>query len=521
MHDAHRTRLKSSVLTRTPSDRFLVGHLIPGFLFSSLLSHMFKRQSLVHVALCIAACGAITAAQTIRLTWISDTHLDPRYNATDGTSTCAEHDVRPPFGRPDCDSPPALLNSVVDDLLSQPGHRFMVFAGDWSRHDVTTSSQQLTFEAFRDTAVAFQRVVETHGQRGTIIHALPHPRASYDRFTTAVGNDDFVLDYNSSVNASVPNVFLANYTRVLSALNMLMPSELETFSTCGFYSRTLETGPGLPGLSLVMLNTVMYSLGCVKADGLTPCVSGPDPCGQLAFLAATLSDARSVNASVLIVGHIPPSSSFYSAATHPHRWGTTTFGYWRDIYQGAFVSILQKALLNGTQIVAQVFSHQHHGLFTGVAGLPLFVGLGSISPIFDNLPSYQEIQLQTRAAEGDLPARWLIGDVALRRLTNLAAAGINGTQPDWETASFRGTFPEANGFNDLTSDVVALIGNRLLSRRGNMSNALFWYNADPANLNVTTVPCSLMNPTNACQRLFGCFFTTGIVPSNFTQCLQQ
>lgn len=260
-----------------------------------------------------------------------------------------------PFGWQLCDSKPLMVDGLLADAAAYTAASapdFVVMTGDWAAH--LQLSQNSTI-----TAV----------QTGAALLAKHFPRSL---IVPAVGNNDVTPDYNVSCSST------DNVGMYLQWHQWIPPSQTDNFLRFGGFETRLHAG----SLRIFSINTVLYHTRVKEF------AKDADPCGQFAFLAAGLAQARSDGARVIITGHIPPKSVVVSPSQ-------AAYYFWPQ-HEDAFLTLLHQY---HDVITMTLWGHSHHaeqwtderthksGKTTVVAGL--------MAPSITPLPSYPSYRVGT------------------------------------------------------------------------------------------------------------------------------
>ena len=358
--------------------------------------------------------GALAARHPFIL--VADFHEDRHYGTANATGKACRNSTAPRLGVRGCDSPPALIASLVADMIAfTPPNSTLLFAGDWLRHDAPPG------DAVRDfTSVA--QTLSKVTSRGTAAPQLPAtsaapvstaaPAAGLLRGITALGNNDFNPRQYLDVSASRQPLAEA-YGEALVANGLLARQEAALFgSGGGYYYRDLLS----PRIRVIVLNTLLYSY---YIDPPVNPLHNPDPLGQFAFLAARLGEARKLGLAVVLLGHMAPTMDGYGCVMSPPSSsvvagssvsgggsdgggvadttapaggsggvgsGESCQGFMQEEFFDRYSAIVAQF---ADIIVYQFYGHSHS--FTLLAdsemGVPGLV-LPGVSPLYGNAPSY-------------------------------------------------------------------------------------------------------------------------------------
>jgi sphingomyelin phosphodiesterase acid-like 3 len=337
-----------------------------------------RRISLTFVA-CLAA-AALRAAEGSEFVFVSDMHVDLYYGTASGLWPCntsamaAAH----PFGYPDCDAPPALIESAwgrIESVLGNATPRHIVVAGDWLRHKSNLLTDEQNAAAFRYITKLAAAAAQGGGSSSSV---LPVPAVS-----TTYGNNDVVPDYYFPYRNTTRTPLFRNMSGTLLAEGVLTPAEHASFERGAFYARSVEGGR----LRVIAVNSLLWDTSLAPAAP-----EGRDPCGQFAFLEAELAVARATGQSVWIVGHVPPTINSFDVYAHPSDNATTPAAhYWVPGYERRYWALVAEY---SDVLRAQVFAHTHRFAFTAdlFVGVPLFI-LGAVSPVYRNWPNFFHVSV--------------------------------------------------------------------------------------------------------------------------------
>ena len=296
---------------------------------------------------------------------LSDIHYDPGYATPNAfrPRSCADPNAHP-MGQSGCDSPWALMESAFADIAANtPENSYLIFTGDWLKHNVT----------LEESAETFRNLTR-------LVKGLPHTTIPAPAFSiTSLGNNDFIPDYYFDVNSTDESI-AAVFGSLLLEADLINEAENKTFAKAAYYSRDL---PAL-GLKFLVLNTLPYSLW------LEPEIDpdeAPDPTGQFAWMREELAAAKASNTSVVLISHIPPTMNSFHCVTSPDT-------QLEPFVKGAFLETMRDIVTeyNGT-VIYQFYGHAH--AFNYLAD-PTFPAPGVVVPavtkIFGNHASYMTVE---------------------------------------------------------------------------------------------------------------------------------
>jgi sphingomyelin phosphodiesterase acid-like 3 len=203
------------------------------------------------------------------------------------------------------------------------------------------------------------------------------------QFAIALGNNDIPCgDYRSAAGSR----YLARVAGVWKPLvdrGGASPDFAASFLRGGYYTATLP----LPRLRLIVLNTVPFSS---EFRGNCPAGSDPAP-AELAWLRSILRDTPPGTRNIVLM-HIPPG---FDALATDSTYGFIAWPFWRTPYDTQLLDALESSPASVIYVIA---GHTHRFDFRLAGGVPI-VGLGAVSPIFNNNPTYYALRL---ARDGSL-----------------------------------------------------------------------------------------------------------------------
>jgi len=208
-------------------------------------------------------------------------------------------------------------------------------------------------------------------------------------------------------------------------------------------------------LDVIVLNTLVWDVE------LKPTPTGDDPCGQMAFLERSLNESAASGTPVITIAHIPPGVDLFEAVSQVS--GSSTFPlenvtyFWHDKYAARFRDMIRWH--SAKTIRLMVFAHTHHEYFVADSslGVPTLI-LGSISPIYGNMPNYNTLQLD----DDTLVVNW----------SSMAQVALSGFAADatWNIAT--PTFNTLFGLS-ATSAIMTSAGIATTMTFSQMNNAYF------------------------------------------------
>ena len=235
---------------------------------------------------------------------------------------------------------------------------------------------------------------------------------------TVEGNEDCIPHYhfdpttNSSKHPSLEII-----SGLLVEHGLMEAHEAAQWRRCGFYSSVI----GGTNLRVLMINTVIYSVESRPAAN----VSDVDPCGQFAWIANEVSNARAQNQRVVLVGHIIPDAT-----------------KWVPQYLATF----RRAVKSYSDVmVFQVFGHTHMFTFLTLSPetAPLIIDVPGITPRDGNVPAYLKLTFTDQIAPSRIVfanSEWTVDQIHSRFLD------ITQSSPSWQWGK---TFPK--DFPDMQS----------------------------------------------------------------------
>lgn len=321
----------------------------------------------------------------LKFFYFSDLHVDPEYVTNTSRATyCREENGSEPadfvsfYGRYGCDSPALLLSNAMEtvrnySVTEKPD--FMIVTGDNAAHDLGTKNgvevlKAITISAgiLRDT-FADMYIFPCLGNNDLPEHYYipPHPQGWYNELLKQW--KDFVICDHCYWRYEERPVDEKEFVR--------------TFMLGGFYKAQLS-----PEIVLLVLNTGYFSR---KATVQTPLFLRTAQ-RQLRWLSRNLQVAEKRGQRVIIAGHIPPGPDTFSQKP-----------YWFRNYTEAYVNITAKRFPH--VIGGQLFGHMHkddYRFFYADSENPSLeqstslLLAGSISPVYDNNPSFRLVYVDDR-----------------------------------------------------------------------------------------------------------------------------
>ncbi len=442
---------------------------------------MTPRLVLVALTAVAVVVLASAGAAAVQLMLVSDLHLDPFYgkpNATDAKCAVAPRAANV-LGAYRCDAPLELVASAIRRAGAEDPDLVLV-AGDWLRHKAHTLSPATVRESVSNiTALLNDAFVRGR----TVAAARP-------QVLDALGNNDMVPDFAFNVSAT-HRLALSEIAASLRENEMLSAEEAANFSQCGSYRREVTgLGPLKRSLDVIVVNTLVW------ATHLKPPLSPQerergDPCGALAFLESSL--AATTN-PVIIVGHVPPGvNTFY--ATVALDGGTPVDDvplFCFHSFEARFRAIVGP---HRERIRALIFGHSHHVQMVTDASLAVpILFLGSVSPVYNNLPSLQELTLD----DDTLRPQWsTLRQIGLANFS--AGAAWRDTSPSFQ--QMMGLPPASAAFNATAAGAAAIFALMLRANARVLDNAsaLAAFRGYSSSYATEDPPCS-----DKCQAMTGC-----------------
>jgi hypothetical protein len=318
---------------------------------------------------------------------VSDIHLQPYGRQA--------HALHPSW--PGTDTNYALFDSFLAVLArTVPNPPVIFIAGDFLGHSFPPAHASATMAYL---AMRFDR-------------AFPHTQ-----FVIALGNNDSACgDYE----ATPKSPFLAATAKAWAPLvnrNGAAPDFVRSFSRFGGYVARLPR----PGLRAVVVDDVYDALRYRNACG-TGNPAGPSLVEFGRRLAAPASERS------WVVTHIPPGVDAYSTAHIGHRLFVVPF--LRPVAREQFVDLLDDPAHHVGLVIA---GHTHHFSFRlGNAShpdrdVPILIA-PSISPIFDNAPSFLELDVAPSGIVRNVAETSFV-DGTWQRMGDLASDGVASFTP--------------------------------------------------------------------------------------------
>jgi hypothetical protein len=197
------------------------------------------------------------------------------------------------------------------------------------------------------------------------------------QFAIALGNNDIPCgDYRSAAGSQ----YLARVAAIWKPLvdrGGASPNFEASFLRGGYYTATLP----LPRLRLVVLNTVPFS-----AEYGGNCPTGQDPApAELAWFSSLLRSTPPGIRNIVLM-HIPPGFDAF-ATEYAHNF--IAWPFLKARYASALLDALESS---SGSVPFAIAGHTHRFDFRLAGGVPI-VGLGALSPIYANNPTYYALRL--------------------------------------------------------------------------------------------------------------------------------
>jgi hypothetical protein len=358
---------------------------------------MSSIKLIVLGVLTIFAASSVAATRPAMYIF-ADVHYDPFYGTDKAISDNCTTSAAPTYGMLGCDSPPALMESAISELVSQmatnDGDGIVLYLGDVVRHELNdfeasgSSSASKHAEEYRlvgnITSTVFGLLASK--LRAASSQLLFHPSVA-----SLLGNEDCVPHYHFLVSSEASiHPALMRQTSALVSAGILSQSEGAMYGKCGFYSRNV---PGT-NLLIIAINTIVYSVELAPSGQ-----SETDPCGQLQWLSAELAKARTAQQRVMIAGHIVPYAT---------KWVATLLDAYRSL-----------VLSYNDVISVQWFAHTHMFSFQTLSDkkpCPLLFTVPAITPRDGNVPSFVRVTFtdQPSVVSPRNTSSWMVNNIEER-----------------------------------------------------------------------------------------------------------
>ncbi|KAG8343526.1 hypothetical protein TRVL_05650 [Trypanosoma vivax] len=291
------------------------------------------------------------------LTLISDTHYDPLYGQAKGYGACTA--PSPPLGRPGCDTPPGLLESLCTDIKNNARHH-TILTGDVQRHKFNVSGLSIS-DTFGPICAKLNEALAVNEEK-------------YPMVSVAIGNNDLVPNYY--LNISEENKYLKQEADVMVSYKVLLETESNQFKKCGYYSRELSSK-----LRVIVLNTIAW---CYCNQAHIP-DTVKDPCGQMQFLRDQLRNAKGAGAKVIIISHVPPYINVWSVLKNKKFRSIDKDMYWKPWFQKEYNELMKDY---ETTVALQFFGHVHLFSLQALENGVKSIIIPAVTPVYSNHPNY-------------------------------------------------------------------------------------------------------------------------------------
>ncbi len=310
-----------------------------------------------------------------------------------------------------------LLRSALNQMRQTlPNPAFILITGDLLAHDFPATFAKAMHDNDREHYRAFVR------KTIDFLALQLRQRFADTQILPAIGNNDEECG-NYSIHPY--GMFLLDTADLARNLAHADDAFVDSWQHLGSYNVPL---PSVPGIRILVLNTVFFSKKYHAASFQDGCASVPSTGGNylLEWLEAQLSQAKQAHEKVWLVFHIPPGIDGYSTIQQylslSHGTAAPTaqlclqaiVPMWVPSWTARFDGLLQK--YDGT-VIANLAGHTHTDDFrlinTGGSN-PSFVLINPpVSPVYGQNPAFRIV---TYAADGTL------SDQTTYYLTNLKHA---------------------------------------------------------------------------------------------------
>ncbi len=316
---------------------------------------------------------------------ISDIHFDPFYDPSlidklavatpaDWDTIFAASSISTPSGAGNDTNYP-LFSSALDSIANyEPFLDYLLVPGDLLSHDF---QQNYNMYASDKSETAYKNFVIKTTQY--VSYSLKSRFPNVPIITTLGNNDSFCGDYMIEPAAG----YFYDTATTLAGLT----GSQEGFTSYSELGAYVTPHPKTPRHYFVVFDNVFFSIKYNNSCGQ----SSPDPSqAQLLWLKATLYRLQRENATATLILHVPSGVNAYSSTNSCNNWGAPV-PYLTTSVDQTFQSIIKQY----SEQVTVIFSgHSHmddYRVFTDDSGNPYAFQriVPSISPIFDNNPSYQ------------------------------------------------------------------------------------------------------------------------------------
>lgn len=316
---------------------------------------------------------------------LSDIHFDPFYDPSlvDKLAASAPSDWDSIFATSSITAPSSagndtnypLFSSALDSIARyEPLFDYLLVPGDLLSHDF---QQNYDMYASDKSETAYKNFVIKTTQY--ITSSLKSRFPDIPIITTLGNNDSFCGDYMIEPAAG----YLYDTATTMAGLTGNQV-EFASYRELGVY---LTPHPKTPRHYFVVLDNVFFSIKYNNSCGQ----SSPDPSqALLLWLKATLYRLQRENATATLILHVPSGINAYSSTNSCGGWGSPT-PYLTSSVDQIFLSIIKQY---SEQVTVIFTGHSHmddYRVFEDDSGHPYAFQriVPSISPIFDNNPSYQ------------------------------------------------------------------------------------------------------------------------------------
>ncbi|HEX4012542.1 MAG TPA: metallophosphoesterase [Candidatus Cybelea sp.] len=266
----------------------------------------------------------------------------------------------------------ALLQSAVAQMKRTVHDPAVVLvSGDFLMHGLLEHAGSRS--AADDDGLASMRLIAT-------LLGRSFPKS---HFAIALGNNDTPCgDYRSAAGSK----YLADVAAIWKPLvdrDGASPGFVSSFARGGYYTATLP----LPRLRLVALDTVPFS-----AEYSGSCGESPSPAtAELTWFANALRDTPLGTRNIVLL-HIPPGIDAFAT---DYAYDLIAWPLLKPRYANALLDAMQSRPAN---VLFAIAGHTHRFDFRLAGKVPI-VGLGALSPIYANNPTYYALRL---ARDGSL-----------------------------------------------------------------------------------------------------------------------
>jgi sphingomyelin phosphodiesterase acid-like 3 len=295
--------------------------------------------------------------------------MDPLYNSPNSFYHCcsdAHHNNCPgPFGKYGCDPPRKLLESALAYAKQiDPEPEFVLFNGDLTGHHL--GSPDLTLQTIAD---GYKMIRDTFP--GKLI--IP-----------TIGNCETFPDYQIGCGSDT-----TQYGITLKQLYDVWAPSLQgeqqagPFQAGGYYY-VLPS----PGIRVIILNTILYSLRATHS-------SEADPCGQFEWLENQLALAEKKQETVYLISHVVPGVVSWENSNK--QLDSAFSPFWVDRFWERYRELILK--YSGL-IETHMFGHAHRDYFRLMGDKPFGGSLpeqAQISIAMQELPAISPVRFNNPA----------------------------------------------------------------------------------------------------------------------------